>query len=554
MSALTQNLSDKDKKFLKTMKDQGIDAKTALDRLSNVKAKIGGSQQQDKGTFGFGKPPLPQTSSSPQAQQKPSPSNPLFNALLGATGPNLIKGLANPATLQGNSGFQKGLNNFNSQGIASATDALANTAGFVAESPMSQLISKKTGKPTLTQEIQNKSKEITNPIRDQSYQRNETTPDSLSSIAGDITGNIVGSLPAIYGGGALTKGLGLESQALKSAPKLMKAGAFLGRSGLNTAATTVPTQGRLPNAQELTTGAGIDAAFGLVGHVADKGGNYLYNKIIPSTPTQLASDIRKGIDIGESLSKDGISATRKSAMNKASQRIKNLSGLLDEKIAAIDNTAGLVKMGKQGAVPANQLVENLKEEVLKSPKLKAQFGDTKAIHKAIDNVVNEFNSVVGKDKNLTYAELQNLKKKLGGGLGSFFDKADNAAKAKDIANEVIRKRAQGLIEKAIPEAKNINKQLAPLLVATERSAKKGPSRGLLQDLIAGTGFAGYQGATGQANSPEDYVKNVILGGLVRRAGRSTFAKTSAGTVLKDISRSAPILQQLSKLLLLNKKD
>lgn len=495
-----------------------------------------------------------------------SPSS-FMGGMLGAGMPgvfnsaaNFIKGAANPATLQPNSplsknlgkDFAEGLNNFNAQGISSATKTLANTVDFLTKGSVGQALDQNNPDIVEPSWIKSSSSELAKNINQESFKRNKANESSFSSILGDLAGNVVGSLPAMGAANSLIEKAGLSSQALKNSPKLAKLAAFLTRSGINTASTTVPTQGRLPNSQEALTGLGIDSVLSGAGAIADKAGNYLYGKIAPTTIKELGNDARKGLDIGEALSKDGVSFTRDSAMNKAKQRIKNLSDKLDEGIGALDSTPGLIKSGQRGPVQANELIDNLKEEVLKSPKLKAQFGDTKAINKAIDNVVNEFNSVVGKRKTLTYAEIQALKKKLGGGLGSFFDKADNAAKAKDIANEVIRKRAQTIIEGAVPEAKQINKELAPLITATNRAAKKGPYKGFWSDLIAGSGYAGYQGATGNSKSPEDYLKNLFIGVLGKRAINSTFAKTLAGSALKNSSKAVPIIEQLVKLGLFKK--
>lgn len=162
----------------------------------------------------------------------------------------------------------------------------------------------------------------------------------------------------------------------------------------------------------------------------------------------------------------------------------------------------------------------------------------------IDDTLSAYKELY-KGKALDNKDVQALKVALGNGLESVFQKAlDTPLKAKALTEITLRSNLRRIIEKNVPEAEKLNKQLAPLYEASGRLAKKGPYSGFLTDLIAGSMTAGNVGDL--LGDPAGYLKRFGSGVLLKRLGTSTAAKTLSGTLLKDGTKimSSPEFLQL----------
>lgn len=270
---------------------------------------------------------------------------------------------------------------------------------------------------------------------------------------------------------------------------------------------------------------------------AKKIGEAGYNALVPSTVKQKALDITRGFNLGESLSKLDIPVTNdpKKILAALKGKSKGLSDVLDAAIDHVDNQPGLVKAGESsGIIPATDLVENLKQQVLSHPKLRIKYGDYANVENSIQKVLSEFNdSLNGMDK-LSLGQLQAMKKKLGSGLTSYFSKGDAAVTAKDLTNDFIRNKAQTIIEKHVPAAAAINKELAPILTSIKRISNKGPSSGYLTDVVAGSASAAGNVAKGNFGAA---AKDALMAIGLKRLASSGLRKTAQGAMAKQAQKA-----------------
>ena len=113
----------------------------------------------------------------------------------------------------------------------------------------------------------------------------------------------------------------------------------------------------------------------------------------------------------------------------------------------------------------------------------------------------------------------------------------------------LRKRVQTEIEKVAPEVKEINKELASVITAGKRLAKKPDFRsGLLYDMMAGGAMSSGGGGLGD---PVEFAKNFVGGVLLRRGLSSTAVRTGsekAGQAVQKLFTNPAAVQGLRKAL------
>jgi len=366
----------------------------------------------------------------------------------------------------------------------------------------------------------------------------------IGSTIGAGIGSIAGQIPGIVTGTEAGTAIG-KSSALKMLPDWGKnIMGLLGGGAINTETMVAGEKGRLATPEELKTGAEIDLATAGAAMAIKKLGNFLFSRTIPTTITEVAKDTKKGLDIGEAVSGTGISVSKKQLGKNIQKKIQPLAAKLNSAIEAADSKLE----GKTFTI--NDYVDNLKSEIMDNPaiksKLKATPIDMEKAAQTIDEVSDSYRKLYG-DRQLKLVDLQGIKKDLGIGLSTEYNKAVGAvARAKPLSEMQLRSNIRQEIENFVPEAKGINKDLAPLIEAASRLEKKGDRRGLLYDIMAG-GF--YAGSPGEAiNNPLEYAKKFVLGALLRRVAGTTAAKTITGSALNTAAgiMASPIFKSALK--------
>jgi hypothetical protein len=312
--------------------------------------------------------------------------------------------------------------------------------------------------------------------------------------------------------------------------------------GLTGAGVEATKQGEL-NKRVATTGA-ISGAVPVAGLGASKVAKglkqFAFGKIVPTTITQAGKDVAKGLEIGEAVSRTGVSVSKKSLMNKISKLTNTLGGKLDDEITKS------LKANPKKVWTMRDITNTVKKNILKDSNLHKELGsspiDVPKVIENIDDVLKQYKALYGRG-GLDLKQIQKLKVDLGQALQPQYDKAVGAiAKTKPFTEMALREQLKTTIEKEVPKAKGINKQLAPLYEAMGRLNKKGSYSGYLTDVIIG-GAAASQ--TNILEDPASAMKAFLTSVLIKRGMTSTLAKTLAGTAAKHSEKllKTPAIQQ-----------
>ena len=286
----------------------------------------------------------------------------------------------------------------------------------------------------------------------------------------------------------------------------------------------------------------VGAGLGQAGRTA-KQALFGGRQVIPTTPTQAARDIARGLNIGEAISGTGISLSRKSLLNKLGALTGSIGKELDEAVKAAPTTAGATMQS---------LTRSVRDKILNDPKIYSKLGATPiertGIQQKVGEILSSYNNLFG-TKKLTVPQLQALKVDLGSGLKKEFQKAVGAAQRIKPATEMeLRNQLKKAIEKFAPATKEINKKLSPLIVARDRLASKGQYSGYLTDIIAGSAAA--TGGPSIFEDPGQYIQNALSGVALKRGLTSTAARTGMGTLagqVEKLSAKPEVLQILREM-------
>lgn len=327
------------------------------------------------------------------------------------------------------------------------------------------------------------------------------------------------------------------SKLLANAPKIVKSGLGLvakaGTEGLEQAARTAAQEGEI-NGNVAAAGA-IGAASPVlektIASAADKLGNFFYSRTVPTTIKESARDLRKNLDIGESLSKTGVSMTKKSLLEKVGTEAKKLGGSLDDLIDShVAKNAADVRIEDFTGKVRKALSEGELDK-----KLRLSPIDAKQAKEAVLSRLDEYEKMFS-GKTMNADDVQKLKVGLGDSLEKVYAMAlDAPVKAKALTDVTLRSQLRSYLEKAVPGVKEVNQKLAPLLEARGRMMEKGAYSGYLTDMIAGSMAAGGS-PMDIVSDPVGYAKKFAEGVIFKRLGTSTLAKTLAGKVSKDMAK------------------
>lgn len=359
--------------------------------------------------------------------------------------------------------------------------------------------------------------------------------------------------------GAVSKGAKVAEAALDASklPAFLRGAAkVVAGAGLEGAANAGVTAAQGGSAKDVEQSALLGAASATagkaIGSIADRLGNFVFSRTVPTTINQSAKDLSKGLDIGDSISNTGVSLTRKSLLQKIRQQAaglgKELDSSLDEHIINSENKV----------VSIDDIISSVKSKLddkTLGKKMQISPVDVSSARDAVLSRLDEYKKMYG-DTPLNVKNLQEIKVSLGDGLESTYKKAlDAPMKAKALTDVVVRSQIRKSIEEAVPSVNGLNKQLAPLLEAEKRIVSKGDYSGYLTDIIAGGFAAGNIGDI--VSDPVKYFKNFALGVVAKRLGTSTAAKTTGGVVLKSIGKivsSPAFLQAINRAIHLSSKN
>lgn len=346
------------------------------------------------------------------------------------------------------------------------------------------------------------------------------------------------------------KALQAAAKVTSKAPKSLQAIATAGRGAARGAAEA----GVVGAAQAGEVEGGVEAAkFGAVGGAAGQAlgaaargvGKFARGKVIPTTPTEAGKDLAKGIDIDKVVRGLGFQPSKEALRKNLGVKQQQLGKKLEDVITAASET--------EAGITAKQLTQGIKKEIIESPAMRREVGLTRAQAEQVGSKIDE---VIGSEvrqfgnKKLSPTELQGFKRDLDGALGKVFDASlDKTVKAETAALKQLRKRVQTEIEKVAPEVKEINKELASVITAGKRLAKKPDFRsGLLYDMMAGGAMSSGGGGLGD---PVEFAKNFVGGVLLRRGLSSTAVRTGsekAGQAVQKLFTNPAAVQGLRKAL------
>lgn len=366
------------------------------------------------------------------------------------------------------------------------------------------------------------------------FRQDNLTPTTTAGKVGFATEQV----------GELLTPTGLESAVAKSVPQMLsktpkvvqvlgELGAKSLASGTEQAARTALQEGEIND--KVKQSGFIGAATPFVSETFSKGlnkiGDFAYSRLVPTTIKEAATDMRKGLNLGEALSSTGFSLTKSSVIRKVGQQVKNLGNQLDDAIT------GFTTRNPNASYTIDDIahtVDNTLSDKKIAEKMKIAPVDIEKSRQAIVERLDEYRKLYGKQK-LNVNDLQKIKVALGDGLEKAYNLAPSAPiKASALTDMQVRSELRQLVEKHVPQTAEINKKLAPLLESLGRMKEKGAYSGVLTDVIAGS-MAG-QTAGSIWENPKGFFKNAILGVLAKRGAQSTATKTLVGTLAKNAAR------------------
>jgi hypothetical protein len=284
------------------------------------------------------------------------------------------------------------------------------------------------------------------------------------------------------------------------------------------------------NIKTMADTAKFSLAGGILGHVAARGlknfGNVLFLRTVPGTGKQLANDIKKGIDVGEALSKTGISLTRGQLLGKVASRVSSLTNKVDEAVGAVGS-----KFSRSFDQVATD-TENLLKDKDIAKVLEATPINIDSVRETVTETLQKYrNKYAGKV--LTAADQHQLKQDIGVGLGRVWDKMlSTPIRAEAFTESKIYNALNSFLRENIDGYETLNRQLAPLREGVKRATEKGTYSGYLTDVIA----ASLAGSTGGniLEDPKGFLESALGGVLIKRGVTSTASKTIIGTLIKKI--------------------
>lgn len=291
----------------------------------------------------------------------------------------------------------------------------------------------------------------------------------------------------------------------------------------------VATEWRLPTKEEVATYIALSGGAKATWKLLEKAKTIPVSKLIPTSITQAGKDFMQWLDVGKAVADTWISFTKNQLVKKIESRISWLGNKID---SVISNT---MKANPNTATLFTSLSKNIKQSMVDDPtllkKLKWTPIDVPEINKSIDNTLTAYKGLF-KNKKLTLADQQQLKKDIYSGLESAFNKAPTSSagiSARQATEMKIANTLKTSLEEKVPQIKELNKKLAPFLVADKRLKSKWNYSGYLTDLIA------WGIASGNPQwiieDPAGFMKNFVTWVLLKRVWTSTLAKTTASTIL-----------------------
>lgn len=417
---------------------------------------------------------------------------------------------------QSGSGFMSFLGSVGKTAKSLATGALKGLGSTVVST--GELGTRTLGKLVGAQDVEGTTRMV------ESMKENELKPQNTAESIG-FTAEQIGEFFVPAGGvgkatkavEAVTKGNKLVKGATKLIPQITS----------DIGVTTLQSGG---DTEEMSKAGAFSAVGGVAGKALSKGlskiGDAFYSMTIPTTITERARDIGKGLETGKAVSETGVSLNRKSLLKKLGTKINTLGSRLESAVGQSNAERSIDDIVKD--VKASFSEKEMSQALALSP---IDLNEARVV---VDETLGKYQDLYS-GKMLTAPEQQKLKQEIGLGLKKVWDKTlGTPIRAQAFAEKKIYGELNGFLQKNVDGYEDINKQLAPLLEAKGRMTKKGAYSGYLTDVIAAS-MAGSTGGNVMDN-PEAFFKNAIAGVLIKRGLTSTAAKTLSGQTAKQISK------------------
>lgn len=328
-------------------------------------------------------------------------------------------------------------------------------------------------------------------------------------------------------GGFISKG----AKVAISAGKVSRLGSFASRLAPQVAGDVAISSGQSGgDIKTMADAAKFSLAGGVLGHIAARGlknlGNVFFLRSVPGTAKQFANDIKKGIDVGEAISKTGISLTRGQLLGKVASRISSFTNKVDDAVGAVGSNFS--RSFDEVAIDTEKLLND--KDIGKV--LEATPINIDSVREVVTDTLNKYRQKYA-GKFLTAADQHQLKQDIGVGLGRVWDKMlSTPIRAEAFTESKIYNALNNFLRENIDGYEKLNRQLAPLREGMKRATEKGPYSGYLTDVIA----ASLAGSTGGniLEDPKGFLENALGGVLLKRGLTSTASKTITGTLFKKL--------------------
>lgn len=397
-------------------------------------------------------------------------------------------------------------------------------------------------------------------MRDNLYSPKAKRGESTHANIGEGLANIASLVPSIMGGAAITQNIASAPSKLQGmlgafgggraltapqviSPNILNPLAFVGGGAGVTTGAGITGEGRLPTAKEYTTGAAIDLATLGGGKLFSGLGKRLFSRLVPTSPTQRAKDMKLGFDLGDEMSKVApITANEQTVVRAAQKRVGELSDELLDQVRNSDT-------GQKYVI--DDFLDGIKEKVIRSKNLKSTPRQAQLVDKQLEKAISGTKEALG-GKQFSLEELHRFKQDLGSDLAKSIDKlvrdgADASITAPKIFDLELQKSIKNTLENNVSRYKSLNKKMSPLIASYKRISSKAPRPSFWNNMLssAGTGTIATLASGGDV---ETGLKAAILGAALPSIAGSPLTKTLGGrtATMTGEALQSPVLRGLTR--------
>ena len=357
-------------------------------------------------------------------------------------------------------------------------------------------------------------------------------PESLTKPEGDIeekafAAEQVGEFFAPTPGGKIKA----VQKGAKFVPKVLKFGQKAITEGLEAGTKAAMQTGEVGEEAKTaaTFGAAAPAVIGAVTKPLKSIGKFTAGLSVPTTPLEYGKDFLRNIDVGKTIQENvGFALTKKGLIKKINKKSKPLTNKVN---SLIDD---YVNANPKESYTAKEILKNVEEEVMMDAQSLGlaphQMNSIRPrIQQELSDIASEYKG------NIDLKRVQEIKKELA--VPKLYKGAvDKTLKAE---NKTILEAAGKFRKKVtdkIPEIKDLNKLLEPLIESKERISRKISNRsGLFYDLMIGSTY-GLSDPSEAISNPANFLKKFGTAVIARRGLSSTAAKTGLASFTNNLDK------------------